>query len=99
MIARSLLIRGLLVAVLMCCATQVQAQFLGHNTPGDFGLLSGTQAPPGIYLVAPMYVRYDSDTLRNGLGNSLPTDTDVAMKRLCVWCDVGFEHEGPRCEL
>ena len=69
----------LLFLILALCATQAQAQLLGHNTPGDYGLLSGSQAPPGVYLIAPLYVRYDSDTLRNGLGNRLPTETEVAV--------------------
>jgi hypothetical protein len=63
----------------MSCANQVPAQLLGHNTPGDFGLQSGTQAPPGIYLIAPLYSRYKSDTLRNGLGNQLPRNTEVTV--------------------
>jgi hypothetical protein len=79
MIRRSILERVLLGAALMSCAGQAHAQLLGHNTPGDFGLQSGSQAPPGIYLVAPLYVRYDADTIRNGLGNSLPTETEVAV--------------------
>ena len=74
-----ILVRGLLGVALMFCASQARAQFLEHNTPGDYGLLSGSQAPPGFYLVAPLYVRYDADTLRNGLGNRLPTETEVAL--------------------
>jgi hypothetical protein len=69
----------LLGVALMFCASQARAQLLGHNTPGDFGLQSGSQAPPGIYLVAPLYVRYDADTLRNGLGNQSPAETKVSM--------------------
>ena len=61
----------------MLGACPAEAQFLGHNTPGDFGLQSGSQAPPGLYLIAPLYVRYDSDTLRNGLGNALPAETEI----------------------
>jgi hypothetical protein len=54
----------------------VHAQFNGHNTKGDFGLLSGSQAPPGLYLIAPMYVRYDADTLRNSAGESVGVDPE-----------------------
>jgi len=81
---RPLLSAAMVCAALALCATQAQAQFLGHNTPGDFGLQSGSQAPPGLYLVAPLYVHYDSDTLRNGLGNSSPFETDVAMNAYVV---------------
>jgi hypothetical protein len=66
----------MVVGALMLGACPAEAQFLGHNTPGDFGLQSGSQAPPGLYLIAPLYVRYDSDTLRNGLG-ALPAETEI----------------------
>jgi len=51
------------------------AQVNGHNTKGDFGLMSGSQAPPGFYL-APIYVRYDADTLRNSEGDQVSLDPD-----------------------
>ncbi len=46
------------------------AQLSGHNTKGDFGMLSGTQAPPGFYVV-PIYYDYSADTLRDGNGDKL----------------------------
>jgi hypothetical protein len=45
------------------------AQLAGHNTKGDFGLQSGTQAPPGFYIV-PLYYDFSADTLRDGIGDS-----------------------------
>ena len=47
-----------------------EAQLLGHNTLGDFGLYSGSQAAPGFYL-APAYIRYDGDRLVNASGESI----------------------------
>ena len=47
------------------------AQFNGHNTRGDFGLHSGTQAPPGLYLV-PVIYDYQADTLRDKNGDERP---------------------------
>jgi len=44
------------------------AQLSGHNTKGDFGLQSGTQAPPGFYVV-PLFYDYTADTLRDSNGN------------------------------
>jgi hypothetical protein len=76
---RPLVPTALLCASVALCVTQARAQFLGHNTPGDFGLQSGSQAPPGVYLVTPLFVRYDAGTLRNGLGNALPGETEVDM--------------------
>jgi len=40
------------------------AQLAGHNTKGDFGLLAGTQAPPGFYVI-PLLYDFTADTLRD----------------------------------
>ena len=56
----------LLLALLLPLAGH--AQLSGHNTKGDFGLQSGTQAPPGFYVV-PLYYDYSADTLRDGNGD------------------------------
>ncbi len=56
---------GLSVAVALAffVTPEVHAQFLGHNLPGDFSLLSGSQAPPGRYtgVIVPYYW---SDTIK-----------------------------------
>ncbi len=62
--------------VLALGPTPALAQLNGHNTKGDFGLMSGSQAPPGFYLAAPIYVRYDADTLRNSEGDQVSLDPD-----------------------
>lgn len=46
------------------------AQLNGHNLRGDYGLASGTLPPPGHYL-SPLYVNYDTDSLRDRDGNDL----------------------------
>jgi len=74
----------MLTAGLGLYASQAHAQLLGHNAPGDFGLQSGTQAPPGLYLVVPLYMHYDADSVRNGLGNSSPLQTDVSVNAYVV---------------
>ena len=81
---RSTFAAVVLGAALALCAGQAHAQLLGHNTLGDFGLQSGTQAPPGFYLVAPLYTRYDADTLRNGLGNNSPLGPSVDVNAYVV---------------
>jgi len=45
-----LLAASLLTATLGMTVTQAHAAFLGHNFRGDYGLLSGTQPDPGLYL-------------------------------------------------
>jgi hypothetical protein len=56
-------------------SSPAHAQLLGHNYPGDNGLLSGSQAPPGWTLTA-MYLRYDGDTLRGNDGESIAIDPE-----------------------
>ena len=50
--------------MLVAWAPASQAQLAGHNTRGDYGLLSGTQTPVGIYGVGMVY-DYTADTLRD----------------------------------
>ena len=71
MAERRFLIRWLLILALTLFAGPAQAQLSGHNSKGDFGLLSGSQAPPGWYLVAPMYYRYSADEFRDRNGDNL----------------------------
>ncbi len=51
------------------------AQLAGHNTRGDYGMQSGTQAPPGLYAVSMLY-DYSADTLRDKYGDSLSANSD-----------------------
>ena len=44
------------------------AQLSGQNTKGDFGLLAGTLAPPGFYVI-PMFYDYQADALRDQKGD------------------------------
>jgi len=76
---RYTIVAVMLAAGLGLYASPAHAQLLGHNAPGDFGLQSGTQAPPGFYLVVPLYSHYDTDSLRNGLGNRSPLQADVSV--------------------
>jgi len=58
----------LLLALLLPLTSH--AQLAGQNTKGDFGLLAGTQAPPGFYVI-PMFYDYTADTLRDQNGDKL----------------------------
>jgi hypothetical protein len=57
---------ALLLVILLPLSSH--AQLAGHNTKGDFGLQSGTQAPPGFYVV-PLFYDYSADTVRDGNGD------------------------------
>jgi hypothetical protein len=45
-------------------AGDARAQLKGHYLPGFTGLLSGSQAPPGISVFLPVYF-YTTDEIRN----------------------------------
>ena len=59
-----------LTAIWLCLLMPLisQAQLAGHNTRGDYALLSGTQAPPGFYIV-PMFYDYSADKVRDRNGD------------------------------
>ena len=59
---------AMLVALLLPLAGH--AQMSGSNTKGDFGLMAGTQAPPGFYVI-PLFYDYTADALRDGNGDKL----------------------------
>ena len=62
-------LRAHLIALLVLGSPlAAHAQLNGHNSLGDFGLLSGSQPAPGFYL-ATFYNRYDSDLLRDRNGD------------------------------
>lgn len=50
--------------------TPAVAQLNGQNIKGDMGLKSGSQAPPGGYVVVPLYF-YSADVLKDRNGNVL----------------------------
>jgi hypothetical protein len=68
-----LAIAGCLLLTLM--SGSAHAQLLGHNYPGDNGLMSGSQAPPG-WMLTTMYLRYEGDTLRGNDGESIAIDPE-----------------------
>ena len=63
------------VVLVVLASDPVQAQFLGHNFHGDFGLQSATQPPPGVWLAA-FYLRYDGDRLRDRNGDEVRIDPE-----------------------
>jgi len=73
---RNFFVAALLGAVTILIALPAQAQLAGHNTKGDFGLQAGSQPPPGVYAIAPMYYRYDGDSLKNRDGNTVSIDPE-----------------------
>jgi len=63
-----------IASLLLLSVSASFAGFGGHNMKGDFGVLSASQPPPGFYAVAPIYYRYEADTLRDRDGNKVIID-------------------------
>jgi len=55
--------------VLVLLPSAAFGQYIGENIRGDYGINSGTQGPPGYYLIFP-YSRQHADEIRNADGNS-----------------------------
>ena len=61
---------ALVVGLSMLMPTGASAQLNGHNLKGDFGLGSGSQAPPGVY-AGTFYINYNTDSVRNRNGDEI----------------------------
>ena len=74
------------VALLTVQVTPAVAQLSGHNFTGDFGVQSGSQPAPGVYLALPFF-RYDTNTIRDRSGNrlNLPGDLGVNVLAPTAW--------------
>ena len=63
------------LALLILASGPAQAQFLGHNFHGDYGLQAASQPPPGFWLAA-FYLRYDGDRMRDRNGDEVRLDPE-----------------------
>ena len=63
---------GIFFGAAILVATSAHAQYNGSHTPGDFGVLSGTQPAPGFYGAA-FYYHYSTDSI----------GTETAIGSLC----------------
>jgi hypothetical protein len=53
------------------------AQLNTQHIKGTVGLKSGSQAPPGVYFIAPLYYVYKTDEVKDRDGNRLPFAADL----------------------
>lgn len=58
------------VALLLGVPRESQAQLKGHYIPGFAGLQSGSQAPPSISVILPVFF-YTTDNVKDNDGNTL----------------------------
>jgi len=66
-------------AILAClfAAAPANAQLNTQHIKGTVGLKSGSQPPPGVYFVAPLYYVYKTDKVIDRNGDTLPGDADL----------------------
>ena len=53
----------------LCAAAPAEAQLNTQHLKGTTGLKSGSQPPPGVYIIAPVYYRYSADEVKDRDGN------------------------------
>jgi len=73
-----------LLGALLFIPGAARAQLLGFNFRGDAGMKSGSQPGPGIYLIAPLYLRADYTGLRDQNGDNILPNLDLDVNLLAV---------------
>lgn len=69
-------VSSLVLAMLLSAGT-AHAQLSGSNIPGDFGIKSGSQAPPGIYAGYLLYDYGSSKIVADNDNELVFTDGDI----------------------
>jgi hypothetical protein len=65
------------VIACVCMVAPAEAQLNTQHIKGTVGLKSGSQAPPGVYFIAPMFYVYNTDEVKDRDGNRLAVDADI----------------------
>lgn len=65
------------VLIVVGAATSAHAQLNTQHIKGVTGLKAGSQPPPHVYLIAPLFYLYNTDTVRKPDGDRLPIDADI----------------------
>lgn len=72
----------MVIAVLLGCISMIapaEAQLNTQHIKGTVGLKSGSQAPPGVYFIAPLFYVYKADEVkRSSLRSADAERTDCA---------------------
>jgi len=70
----------MVIAVVLGCICMVapaEAQLNTQDIKGTVGLKSGSQAPPGVYFIAPLFYVYKTDEVKDRDGVRLPFAADL----------------------
>jgi hypothetical protein len=68
---------ALVVFGLIASTQEARAQLVTQHVKGGAGLKAGSQAPPGGYVVAPVFYIYNTDTVKDRNGDKLPPSADL----------------------
>ena len=66
------LVMVVVVVALVSVAARAEAQLNTQHVKGTVGLKSGSQPPPGVYFIAPLYYSYSTDEVKDRDGNTVP---------------------------
>ena len=67
----------LLAGVLACAAAPAEAQLNTQHIKGTVGLKAGSQPPPNLYVILPLFYVYNADEVRDRNGARLPVDATL----------------------
>jgi len=69
-----------MIGVVIACTVGVppaQAQLNTQHIMGTVGLKGGSQPPPHVYVIAPLFYVYNADEVKNSDGDRLPIDASI----------------------
>lgn len=67
----------LVLLAFVSLAAPAEAQLNTQHVKGTVGLKSGSQAPPGVYFIAPLFYVYKTDEVKDRNGDRLPFAVDL----------------------
>jgi hypothetical protein len=78
-VQRLLISRGLIIAfaLTVIATAPAYAQLNTQHIKGSVGLKAGSQPPPHVYVIAPYYYVYRTDTVKDADGNRVPIDAKI----------------------
>ena len=69
-----------IVLACVCMVAPAEAQLNTQHIKGTVGLKSGSQAPPGVYFIAPLFYVYKADEVKDRDGRQLGLGADLTSR-------------------
>jgi hypothetical protein len=74
---RRFVLPAIAAAAIALAGSPAQAQLNTQHVKGSVGVKSGSQAPPGVYAIAPLLYFYSTDDIRNSTGTQVPINANL----------------------